>query len=251
MVGTSAETSCGICDTHEERSAHERIMIALDMPEKDALALADKLVGEAVWFKVGMTLFYASGSRVIHELKAKGFKVFLDLKLNDIPHQVRGAAQSLAGVGADLITVHASGGADMIKAALEGLRADETHRVPDLICITVLTSMNDQVLSSIGILGSMDDQVKRLAQLALNAGAQGIVCSPHEASGMRELLGPEALIVTPGVRPKGSDTHDQSRVMTPAEAVKSGASHLVVGRPITQADDPVSAFRAIVKELEE
>lgn len=249
MVEASVDTTP---HNRAPKTAQERIMIALDMPEKDALALADQLVGEAVWFKVGMTLFYASGARVIDELKAKGFKVFLDLKLNDIPHQVRGAAQSLAHVGADLITVHASGGSEMIRAALEGLRADQTgHDIPDLICITVLTSMNDQALSSIGVSSAMDDQVKRLAQLASDAGAQGIVCSPQEATVMRELLGPDALIVTPGVRPQGSDCNDQSRVMTPAQAVKSGASHLVIGRPITQADDPVSAFRAIVKELEE
>lgn len=233
------------------RQAAERVIIALDCDREQAIRLADELVGEAIWFKVGMTLFYAEGSSIIEDLQDRGFKVFLDLKLHDIPHQVRGAAQSIGALGVDLLTVHASGGSQMIKAALEGIAAGTTHNKPaDVICITVLTSTDDRMLQDIGVSRAMDDQVKALAALARDAGAQGVVCSPQESSMMRELLGEDALIVTPGVRPAGADTQDQSRVMTPGEAIKAGSTHLVIGRPITQAKDPVAAFRAIAMEVE-
>lgn len=233
------------------RAAAERIMIALDTDKTTALSLAQKLQGQAVWFKVGMTLFYAEGHEVVRELKDMGFKVFLDLKLHDIPHQVKGAARSLGQLGVDLITIHAAGGHDMIKAAREGLiEGSAPGHVPDLICITVLTSTDAEMLKAIGVSREMKEQVKALATLAKDAGAQGVVCSPQESSLMKELLGEDALIVTPGVRPKGADLQDQSRVMTPSEAILAGSTHLVIGRPITQADDPVAAFEAIAKEVE-
>lgn len=236
---------------HEE-SERDRIIVALDCNADEAIVLGEKLAGHARWVKVGMTLYYAVGPAIIRDFHKLGFKVFLDLKLHDIPHQVQGAAASMAHAGADLITVHASGGVDMMKAAVKGAHKSAVKDgTPDpLICgITVLTSMDEAALSSIGIDFAPIDQVKRLASLAKESELSGIVCSPQEAHAMRELLGPDACIVTPGVRPQGAALGDQSRVATPASAFQSGASHLVIGRPITQAADPVKAFEDIVASL--
>ncbi|MGN0072438.1 MAG: orotidine-5'-phosphate decarboxylase [Coriobacteriales bacterium] len=238
--------------TWREESERDRIIVALDCSADEAIVLGEKLAGHARWVKVGMTLYYAVGPAIIRSLHKLGFKVFLDLKLHDIPHQIQGAAASMASAGADLITVHASGGADMMAAALKGAhRAAREQGAPDpLICaITVLTSMDQAALESIGIEGEPLEQVTRLARLAQQAGLSGIVCSPQEAAAMRELLGPDACIVTPGVRPQGAALGDQSRVATPASAFQAGASHLVIGRPITQAADPVAAFEEIVASL--
>jgi len=225
----------------------ERIIVALDCDKQRALELADMLAGKATWMKVGLTLFLAEGAPIINELKSRGFKVFLDLKLHDIPHQVRGAAASLVGLGADMLTVHTSGASDMMKAALEGVA--DSDNPPAVIGVTVLTSMDAQDLEDLGISRPMELQVTELAQLAKRSGLSGVVASPMEAATLRELLGPDALIVTPGVRPAGSDVGDQSRVATPAAAFEAGASHIVIGRPITEADDPAAAFDSIVEGL--
>ena len=232
----------------------DRVIVALDCPEDEAYALADRLAGTATFLKVGMTLYYSAGPQVVRRLREQGFKVFVDLKLHDIPHQVEGAARSLAQVGAELMTVHASGGAEMMRAALDGASAGDAGRRagvdrPAVIGVTVLTSMSDQDLASVGVSRTAAEQVRSLAGLVGEAGLDGVVCSPREASLMRRALGPGALVVTPGVRPAGSASDDQQRVATPAKAIGDGASHLVVGRPITRSADPLSVFNAIVEEV--
>lgn len=233
----------------------DRIIVALDQPElAGALECAQALVGHARWVKVGMTLFYREGPAVVAAMRDLGFDVFVDLKLHDIPHQVEGAARSLGSLGAGMLTVHASGGAAMIEAtvrgAREGAEAAGVH-APAVIAVTVLTSMDAETLGSVGVADTPADQAAGLAALAKTAGADGVVCSPREAADIRALLGPQALIVTPGVRPAGSDAGDQSRIATPAAAFAAGASHLVIGRPVTGAPDPAAAFEAIVEGLEE
>ncbi len=236
-----------------EADARDRVIVALDCDKETALDLAAKLSGHANWLKVGMTLYYAEGPSIVQAFKDLGFKVFLDLKLHDIPHQVRGAARSASLAGADLLTVHGLGSGAMIAAAREGVEeaAEVRGSRTELIAVTVLTSMSQESLSEIGVELPVADEAAKLAQLAVGNGTDGIVCSPMEAEAMRELLGPDALIVTPGVRPVGAALGDQTRVATPAAAIKSGASHLVVGRPITAADDPVQALENIVAELVE
>lgn len=234
-----------------EADARDRVIVALDCDKKTALDLSGKLSGHARWLKVGMTLYYAEGPSIVKAFKELGFKVFLDLKFYDIPHQVRGAARSASLAGADLLSVHGMGSGAMLAACREGseeaaeLRGDRAK----LVAITVLTSMSQDSLTEIGIESPVADEAARLASLAAANGIDGIVCSPMEAQQMRSLLGPDALIVTPGVRPAGAALGDQTRVATPASAIKSGASHIVVGRPITASADPVAAYEAIVSEL--
>lgn len=237
----------------EALSARERIIVALDCDREEAFALADQLEGHATWLKIGMTLFYAEGPAIVEELKSRGFQIFLDLKFNDIPHQVKGAAYSATLCGADMLTMHATGAVPMMKAAQEGAVAaaqEKGTKVPATLGITVLTSMDQDDLTSIGIELPVADQVLRLAALTDAAGISGVVASPQEAALLREKLGSEAYIVTPGVRPVGADKGDQSRVATPKQALTTGASHIVIGRPITQADDPAQAFEDIVKGIE-
>jgi len=228
-----------------------RIIVALDLPDAaSALDMARTLKGRVSWVKVGMTLFYAEGPQVVRDLRALGFKVFVDLKLNDIPHQVRGACRILVRTGADMITVHASGGRAMLEAAAEEVAAAAAKfRVPKpaLVAVTVLTSLDDDALTELGCVRTAAEQVAALATMARDAGCDGIVCSPEEAAAMRALLGDEAYVVTPGVRPAWADAGDQARVSTPAEAIEAGASHLVIGRPITGATNPVDAVRRIVE----
>lgn len=234
-----------------EQEARERIIVALDCDRTRALELAGKLSGHATWLKVGMTLFYAEGPDIVREFRKLGFKVFLDLKFHDIPHQVRGAARSAALAGADLLSVHGLGSGAMLAACREGAEeaAEQLGTRPKLVAITVLTSMDQEALAQIGIDAPVAEEAARLASLAKVNGIDGIVCSPQEAHAMRQLLGEDALIVTPGVRPAGAALGDQSRVATPAAALEAGASHLVIGRPITSADDPFEAYEAIVSEL--
>lgn len=228
----------------------ERIIVALDCDRSRALELADMLVGKASWLKVGMTLFYQEGPFFITALQKRGFKVFLDLKFHDIPHQVKGAAKAAAEAGADMVTMHAVGGVKMMRAAKEGLaEARWTPEEPVSLGITVLTSMSAEDLSATGVQRPVVDQVAELARQAKSAGLSGVVASPQEAAMLRQILGPEAYIVTPGVRPAGSSLGDQSRVATPKQAFENGASHIVIGRPITENENPAAAFDAIAKEL--
>jgi orotidine-5'-phosphate decarboxylase len=244
-------------------NAADRIIVALDCSPQEARELAHTLAGRARWLKVGMTLYYATGPAIVRELKELGFKIFVDLKLHDIPHQVRGAAASVVHAGADMLTVHGAGGLAMMRAAAEGVddafAGREKHgsssggkpsTKPITLAITVLTSMDEDALSQIGVTRPLDEQVAALARLAQEAGLSGVVASPQEAHALRELLGPDAAIVTPGVRPIGAQTDDQSRIATPAQALINGASHLVIGRPITAASNPVEAFDAILASIE-
>lgn len=226
----------------------ERIIVALDCSGEEARAIARSLVGRATWLKVGMTLYYQEGPRIVSELKDMGFNVFVDLKFHDIPHQIYGAAAAIARAGADMLTLHTIGGLEMMRAAVDGLI--EAGR-PDVVTlgITVLTSMSAEDLELTGVTRSLSDQVKTLADQAKTAGLTGVVASPQEAAMLREELGHEAYIVTPGVRPAGASLDDQSRVATPRQAFDNGASHLVIGRPITAAADPAEAFESIVKGL--
>lgn len=231
---------------------NESVIVALDMDAHSALGLARSIAGHVRYLKVGMTLFYAEGPLIVARLRDLGFDVFLDLKLHDIPHQVEGAARQVARLGVSMFTVHASGGRDMMAAAVRGAcegSAECGADTPDVLAITVLTSLNAESLGEIGIERTPGAQVALLGELAREAGVQGVVCSPHEASAMRGLLGSEALVVTPGVRPAETETADQARVSTPAEARASGASHLVIGRPITGASNPVMALTHILEEL--
>lgn len=236
-----------------EIPAKDRVIVALDCSADEAIELAEKLSGKATWMKVGMTLYYAEGPSIVAALKERGFKVFLDLKFHDIPHQIEGAAAAATESGADMLTMHAVGSVPMMQAAQRGAEAAAAKiggEVPITLGITVLTSMNEKTLASTGVERPVAEQVLAMAQLTKEAGISGVVASPQEASLLREALGPDAYIVTPGVRPAGAALGDQSRVATPSKAFADGASHIVVGRPITQAEDPVAAFEAIAAELE-
>lgn len=233
----------------------DRLIVALDLPDAEAaLALARTLRGHVGWVKVGMTLFYAEGPSVVRDLRSMGFKVFVDLKLHDIPHQVEGACRTLTRAGADMFTVHASGGRAMLEAAVSATTAaaEKFHAPrPHVVAVTVLTSLDDDALAEMGVPGGAAERVSTLAQLASDAGCDGVVCSPNEAASVRELLGETALVVTPGIRPAGVESGDQARTATPAGALAAGATHLVVGRPITGADDPIAAVAEILKEMAE
>jgi len=243
-----------VLSVFDAQPVRERVIVALDCDAAEAFQLADALWGHASWLKVGMTLFYEQGPDVIRSLKERGFKVFLDLKFHDIPHQVEGAARAAVKSGADMVTMHAMGGQEMMHEAQIGVvRAAASCGVetPVTLGITVLTSMDKRSLEGIGIGLEVADLVAALAKDAQAAGLSGVVASPQEAAMLRAALGAKAYIVTPGVRPAGAEKGDQSRVATPAQAFGAGASHIVVGRPITQAADPVAAFEEIVRSCHE
>jgi orotidine-5'-phosphate decarboxylase len=226
----------------------DRLAVALDLPdEHEAIKLVDRLGQTCQWYKVGMELYYAAGNRIVQQLRDRGFNVFLDLKLHDIPNTVAGAVRSATQAGASLLTIHASGGAAMMTAAAE---AAATPGSPRLLAVTVLTSMDANELTGIGITTSPADQVLRLAKLAQASGIDGMVCSAEEVALVRKETGPNTLLVIPGIRPAGSATEDQKRIATPAQAIAHGASMLVVGRPITRAADPTDAALSILEEIE-
>jgi len=233
-------------------TAQDRLIVALDGSPEEVEAWADALQGVVSWVKVGMTLHYVLGARIIDELHARGFKVFLDLKLHDIPHQVEGAAAALGALGVEMMTVHASGGLEMMAAAVRGAHrgAQEAGKpAPTVLAVTVLTSMDAVTLNSLGVSDDPQTQVERLTRLARTACADGIVCSPLEAPIVRSIMGAGKEIVTPGVRPTGASSGDQSRIATPARAIELGATRIVVGRPITQAPHPAAAARQILQDL--
>jgi orotidine-5'-phosphate decarboxylase len=226
----------------------DRLIVALDVPKADAArALVDRLSGGVGMFKVGSQLFTAAGPDLVHEIVAGGEKVFLDLKFHDIPNTVAGAVASASRLGVSLVDVHGLGGRAMIEAAVGALPAMGTR----LLAITVLTSHDEESLGEIGVNGSMAESVRRLAVLAKEAGADGVVASPHEVALIRGACGSDFLIVTPGIRPAGAAAGDQVRAATPAVALAAGADFLVVGRPITEAPDPRAAADAIVREMQE
>jgi orotidine-5'-phosphate decarboxylase len=226
----------------------DRLIVALDV---SSVAEAQRIVGavgsSATTFKVGKQLFVAEGPRAVRDLVISGRKVFLDLKFHDIPNTVAGAVRAAAGLGAAMVTVHASGGSKMLRAAAEAAAA--APKPPLVLAVTVLTSMARQDLAEVGVAGRPLDQVLRLASLARAAGCGGVVASPEEATALRQELGEGFAIVTPGVRPAGAAKGDQARVATPAEAMKAGATYLVVGRPVTEAVDPGKAAREILAEM--
>jgi len=225
-----------------------RLIVALDFPEAGpALDLADRLAGRCHWFKVGLELYLAEGNAILHELRHRGFSVFLDLKLHDIPNTVARAVRSVAETGAELLTVHASGGPAMLAAAAEA--AEALPHAPRLLAVTVLTSMDEAQLVATGVAGAPADQVLRLAEMAAASGISGFVASAEESAALRRRL-PAAVLVIPGIRPAGAATGDQKRVATPAAALAAGADYLVVGRPITQAADPAAAALAILEEMQ-
>ena len=229
-------------------SARYRLIVALDVPDsRSAAAMVNRLEDRCHWFKVGMELFTAAGPAVLEPILRRGHRVFLDLKFHDIPTTVAGAVRSAAGLGVHMITVHAGGGAAMMaaaRAALEGVQ-----NPPELLAVTVLTSMDAAQLNAVGVESTPMEQAETLAMLGLGAGLRGFVCSPREVKRLRELAGPGGILVIPGIRPTGAEAGDQKRVATPAEALKNGASYLVVGRPITGAPDPAEAAEAIVREM--
>ncbi len=226
--------------------ASERIIVALDCDHGRAVELAGLLKGRATWLKVGMTLYYASGPAIVEYLKDLGFKVFLDLKLHDIPHPVGGAVGAACAAGPALLNAHASGGEAMMKAAANAASGTGVR----MLAVTVLTSLGAPDLERMGWSLGPAGSVLRLAALAAGSGMDGVVCSPAEASAVRSATGPGFLIVTPGIRPAGSDTGDQARVATPGAAVRAGADALVVGRPVSGAPDPRAAAAAILEEIE-
>ena len=226
-----------------------RVIVALDYPDaKSALALADRLSPSECRLKVGKELFTAAGPDLVKQLAKMGFPVFLDLKFHDIPNTVAAACRAAADLGVWMLNVHASGGRKMMEAAREAI--EESVHKPLLIAVTVLTSMNETDLRETGVADSPAEQVNRLAGLAKQSGLDGVVCSAREATSLRASLGKAFLLVTPGIRPAGADVGDQSRIMTPASAVRAGSDYLVVGRPITQAEDPLAALRTINQEIE-
>jgi len=230
-------------------SPKDRLAVALDFPAaKAALDLVDQLSGTCQWFKVGMELYYAAGNPLVETLRNRGFNVFLDLKLHDIPNTVAGGVRSAAQAGASLLTIHASGGPAMMAAAAEAAAAPGS---PRLLAVTVLTSMDAAQLSAAGVHSTPAEQVLRLAKLAQRSGINGLVSSAEEVGTLRAELGSDALLVIPGIRPAGSEIGDQKRIATPRAAIERGASMLVVGRPVTQAANPAEAAEAILKEIEE
>ncbi len=230
----------------------KRIIIALDVKDKDEAAAVVSGLKDARTFKIGLELFTAEGPALFKKLKVLRKDIFLDLKLHDIPNTVAGAARSAVRHGVQMMTIHTSGGREMMARAAEAARETaEAEKLPKplLLGVTVLTSLKAAELDEIGMDPDVAAQVLRLAGLAKAAGMDGVVCSPQEIEIVRKEFGRELLVVTPGIRPVWAASQDQKRIMTPAEAVAKGADYLVIGRPITGAPSPADAFRRIVEEI--
>ena len=226
-----------------------KIIVALDFPSQDpALALADQLDPAKCRLKVGKELFTRSGPDLVKALQSRGFDIFLDLKFHDIPNTTSAAVAAAAELGVWMVNVHASGGEKMMVACRERLESFGNDR-PLLIAVTVLTSMSDEDLAGIGIASSAEAHVSRLATLTKNSGLDGVVCSAQEAPRLKAEQGSDFQLITPGIRPLTADKGDQQRIMTPTDALKAGSDYLVIGRPITQAPDPLAALKAIYAEV--
>jgi len=222
------------------------VIVALDYPEfAMATAMLDRLDPAMTRVKVGKEMFTRFGPAMVEACMQRGFEVFLDLKFHDIPNTVAGACRSAADLGVWMMNVHASGGRRMMEAAAEAIQSSSAK----LIGVTILTSLSQEEIAEVGYAGTPEENVSRLAALAKASGLDGIVCSPLEASRIRTELGPDFDLVTPGVRPAGSDTGDQRRVMTPRDALDAGATYLVIGRPITGAPNPQRALEAILASI--
>jgi orotidine-5'-phosphate decarboxylase len=230
--------------------ARQRLIVALDVPNAAAAVdLVNQVEASCRWFKVGLELFVAAGPAVLAPLVARGHSIFLDLKFNDIPNTVAGAVRSAAMLGVRMMTVHAAGGPAMLAAAQSAL--DGLDDPPQLLAVTVLTSMDQAQVHAVGLKHSPAEQVELLARMGLDTGIRGFVCSPQEVAALRAIAGPEAVLVIPGIRPSGTAAGDQKRTASPGEALRHGANYLVVGRPITQAANPAEAAEAILREMAE
>jgi orotidine-5'-phosphate decarboxylase len=239
--------SARIGDSHKD-DVRAKLIVALDVSTAAAAQKIVAAVGDsALIYKVGMQLYTAEGPQVVRDLVASGRRVFLDLKYHDIPTTVAAAVHEAARLGVSMLTVHAAGGGHMLHAAADAARANNPALL--VLGVTVLTSLDENELEKIGFRGTVRDEVLRLTAMALDNGCKGIVTSAHEAAALRAELGHNFAIVTPGVRPAGSRHADQARVATPAEAIAAGASHIVVGRPITEAADPAAEARAILDQI--
>lgn len=226
-----------------------KIIVALDFPSQNpALALADQLDPAKCRLKVGKELFTRSGPDLVKALQSRGFDIFLDLKFHDIPNTTSAAVAAAAELGVWMVNVHASGGEKMMVACRERLESFGNDR-PLLIAVTVLTSMSDEDLAGIGIASSAEAHVSRLATLTKNSGLDGVVCSAQEAPRLKAEQGSDFQLITPGIRPLTADKGDQQRIMTPTDALKAGSDYLVIGRPITQAPDPLAALESIHAEV--
>ena len=225
-----------------------RLIVALDVPDRSAaLQYVERLSGRVGFFKLGLEIFTSEGPRLVEEIRDRGERIFLDLKLHDIPNTVAGAVRCACRLGVDMLTVHASGGAAMLRAAVE-----EAQQAPNptlILAVTALTSLSDDDVARLGVGHKTEQWVETLAAIAHSAGVRGLVASSREISLLRNKFGNEMQLVIPGMRPAGSATQDQSRTATPGEAIRSGAGYIVVGRPILQAADPAAAADAIVEEI--
>lgn len=231
-----------------QTASDPKIVVALDYADAaSALLLVQKLDPRLCRLKVGKELFTAAGPQLVEKLIDKGFGVFLDLKFHDIPNTVAKACEATARLGVWMLNVHASGGLAMMQAAREGVA--NSGKAPLLIAVTVLTSMDQAALKQIGIPSDLHEQVRNLAQLTSQAGLDGVVCSAQEARMLKDTHGPDFCLVTPGIRPASASLDDQSRVMTPADAINNGAHYLVIGRPVTNAANPIAALEAIHREI--
>jgi orotidine-5'-phosphate decarboxylase len=228
-------------------SRDDRVCIALDFPARaEVLAMANRLAGRAGWLKVGLEAFVAEGPALVSDVAKTGAKVFLDLKLHDIPATVAGAVAAAARSGAAMVNVHASGGRAMLEAAGE---AADRAGLPRLIAVTLLTSLDAKALADLPMAGHPEGIARRLAVLARDCRLDGVVCAAADLAAIREACGPGFFTVVPGIRPAGADVQDQKRVATPEAALRDGASLLVIGRPVTAAPDPAAALERILAEL--
>ena len=228
--------------------SRERLIVALDVPTAAAAHKIVAAVGDSARiYKVGMQLYTAEGPQIVRDLVASGRQVFLDLKYHDIPNSVASAVKEAANLGVRMLSVHASGGGKMLRAAVEAARNANSSTM--VLGVTVLTSLDNRDLEHAGVRGNVGDQVSRLAALALSYRCAGVIASAQEAAALRVELGDDFLIVTPGVRPAGAGQDDQARIVTPSEAIAAGASYIVVGRPITEAADPATEAREILAQM--
>jgi len=229
-------------------AASRRLIAALDVPGRtEALRAVTELSGHVGLFKIGLELFVSEGPRLVEEIRGRGERVFLDLKLHDIPNTVRGAVRSACKLGVQMLTVHASGGSEMLRAACR--EAESSAAAPLLLAVTALTSLSEKEARKIGVGDTVQQWVERLAAMAEECGIGGLVASSIELPGLRTRFGDSLQFVIPGIRPAGADVQDQSRTAAPAEAIRAGASYLVVGRPILQAREPAKAADAIADEI--
>lgn len=225
-----------------------KLILALDLPDREsALKILDELRGKLEWVKIGLQMYLKYGADFVREVSGMGFKIFLDLKLFDIPNTVASAVESVSALPVSMLTIHASGGREMMRRAVESA----AERNPELLIlgVTVITSFDADSLAETGVELEPEWQVEKLAKLAVDSGLKGLVCSPLEIEGLRSILPEDTVLVTPGIRPSGSSADEQKRIMTPADAARAGSDFIVVGRPILKAENPAFAVSKILEEI--